>query len=169
MALPQQGTETDNSVCVCVIHRAVLMALPQQGTETKDGNSSRSFFSSSVNGLTPTGDGNLCTATVMIELFAGVNGLTPTGDGNSSTNLFITLSANLVLMALPQQGTETISRFVSLASLLTCVNGLTPTGDGNHRMPVYEEYWPECERSVNGLTPTGDGNSKLLPHQCNTV
>ena len=59
MALPQQGTETirlkKNTFAVYI----VLMALPQQGTETLLNNQQLSSYSlSSVNGLTPTGDGN---------------------------------------------------------------------------------------------------------------
>ena len=58
-----------------------------------------------------------------------VNGLTPTGDGNTYLSpplLWITP----VLMALPQQGTEThVVAGVWVDDF--CVNGLTPTGDGN--------------------------------------
>ena len=61
-----------------------------------------------VNGLTPTGDGNLLldTFAFVIEFFC-VNGLTPTGDGNSVFWGFKISFIAPVLMALPQQGTET--------------------------------------------------------------
>ena len=59
-----------------------------------------------VNGLTPTGDGNEGAACSLLTLHRRVNGLTPTGDGNY--NLYADSNALQVLMALPQQGTETI-------------------------------------------------------------
>ena len=83
------------------------MALPQQGTETCLAR--KNLFSLNddcVNGLTPTGDGNL-----KILLIKSVFGA--------------------VLMALPQQGTETSSSCSREVSFRECVNGLTPTGDGN--------------------------------------
>ena len=81
MALPQQGTETFSShVMFNIIPLSVLMALPQQGTETS---------SCSCNLITGT----------------SVNGLTPTGDGNS-LDLVPEVIKVFVLMALPQQGTE---------------------------------------------------------------
>ena len=95
MALPQQGTET-------LAHRghtpegSVLMALPQQGTETLQ----------SGNG---TDRSQICS----------VNGLTPTGDGNKLVNITsIAKSFIMVLMALPQQGTET-SQISCNTSLIT--------------------------------------------------
>ena len=66
-----------------------------------------------VNGLTPTGDGNLWPGTELIFAPLGVNGLTPTGDGNYIMKRFYFVMAIIVLMALPQQGTET-SKDVSL-------------------------------------------------------
>ena len=39
-----------------------------------------------------------------------------------------------VLMALPQQGTET--SYLSNIFLPVCVNGLTPTGDGNNTIAL---------------------------------
>ena len=105
------------------------MALPQQGTETED--SSCCSFS-------------IC-----------VNGLTPTGDGNYKKEYFYKKNKG-VLMALPQQGTETLFPVQGIASTGS-VNGLTPTGDGNEHpgipgAPVLR---------VNGLTPTGDGNKEV--------
>ena len=60
MALHQQGTETFLSELLPdPVRDVVLMALPQQGTETFSdfvvGTATGLF---SVNGLTPTGDGN---------------------------------------------------------------------------------------------------------------
>ena len=59
MALPQQGTETTlSSSSLSSLYWQVLMALPQQGTETWKLNKVKKFWLQSVNGLTPTGDGN---------------------------------------------------------------------------------------------------------------
>ena len=91
------------------------MALPQQGTETFV---VRVFFFKynfrSVNGLTPTGDGN-------------VSGIT----NPLSVVIAPILSVWAVLMALPQQGTETVLERNCKRVKKVCVNGLTPTGDGN--------------------------------------
>ena len=59
----------------------VLMALPQQGTETF----------------------KIC---FVVKFHESVNGLTPTGDGNFLLD-FSNVQTVAVLMALPQQGTET--------------------------------------------------------------
>ena len=80
MALPQQGTETTSYKNNQKVVKVVLMALPQQGTETGCNLYIRSTYLS-VNGLTPTGDGNK-TYKVHVYKKGGVNGLTPTGDGN---------------------------------------------------------------------------------------
>ena len=82
----------------------VLMALPQQGTETNEFSQHSKYYC--VNGLTPTGDGNYN------PMFSHsgencVNGLTPTGDGNEHRVPGDAFQQE-VLMALPQQGTETI-------------------------------------------------------------
>ena len=109
MALPQQGTETTTNYTFFVLFTDVLMALPQQGTETIYNIQTFIHFILCVNGLTPTGDGNRMLVTLLVShLDTCVNGLTPTGDGNLRKNqLFNEKSVN-VLMALPQQGTETI-------------------------------------------------------------
>ena len=61
------------------------MALPQQGTETKPNYGLEDDYGEeSVNGLTPTGDGNLKEKFEAAAEEASVNGLTPTGDGNPS-------------------------------------------------------------------------------------
>ena len=60
------------------------MALPQQGTET----TKKKTFAKKNKG--------------------SVNGLTPTGDGNSSHRNRLPPKRLTVLMALPQQGTETL-------------------------------------------------------------
>ncbi len=96
MALPQQGTET----IIMPLYKynkknIVLMALPQQGTET------------------------LFRVIFYFKTQNSVNGLTPTGDGNSSLKF---LDAwDLVLMALPQQGTETKNfSYESIVKLKMC-------------------------------------------------
>ena len=104
------------------------MALPQQGTETKYRSASSQQYLC-VNGLTPTGDGNLYAYCVL-------------------------RSSRPVLMALPQQGTETF-KICFVVKFHESVNGLTPTGDGNSLKQKRFKYSTSC---VNGLTPTGDGN-----------
>ena len=81
------------------------MALPQQGTETQWPDLQLRCYCS-VNGLTPTGDGNHISSFYYHYYSICVNGLTPTGDGN---HILFQICAKflLVLMALPQQGTET--------------------------------------------------------------
>ena len=65
-----------------------------------------------------------------------VNGLTPTGDGNTSPDFLLRADAEpAVLMALPQQGTETRVHTV-LHNIHDRVNGLTPTGDGNNALTI---------------------------------
>ena len=59
------------------------MALPQQGTETSAVISISLLFLLSVNGLTPTGDGNQDLRFRRPRKPLRVNGLTPTGDGNT--------------------------------------------------------------------------------------
>ena len=60
MALPQQGTETFMTSNLQHNFAHVLMALPQQGTETRVYRIFHfKYLLSCVNGLTPTGDGNL--------------------------------------------------------------------------------------------------------------
>ena len=59
------------------------MALPQQGTETDLSSISVTITKYCVNGLTPTGDGNVMfIETLSGDFYRSVNGLTPTGDGN---------------------------------------------------------------------------------------
>ena len=88
------------------------MALPQQGTETCGPSSVRFYEGGCVNGLTPTGDGNVQLHPYNIYV-SSVNGLTPTGDGNYFLFEKICFGLINVLMALPQQGTETASTFLS--------------------------------------------------------
>ena len=61
MALPQQGTETTTPTVLAkaAFTATVLMALPQQGTETGSPEIVYYKFLICVNGLTPTGDGNI--------------------------------------------------------------------------------------------------------------
>ena len=86
-----------------------------------------------VNGLTPTGDGNyLISYPLFTDIVYCVNGLTPTGDGNIKSDFENIKYRDIVLMALPQQGTETIvNTLISCQTSQCSVNGLTPTGDGN--------------------------------------
>ena len=46
---------------------------------------------------------------LIIARLQSVNGLTPTGDGNASSRQYLFKYSASVLMALPQQGTETSS------------------------------------------------------------
>ena len=114
------------------------MALPQQGTETLKLIETKLTKETSVNGLTPTGDGNPPFKPILRSPFS-VNGLTPTGDGNFLEFFF--LQSCQVLMALPQQGTETRDILYRRSdTFLLGVNGLTPTGDGNVRTITVEIF-----------------------------
>ena len=92
----------------------MLMALPQQGTETLSPNSFWKY-SSSVNGLTPTGDGNIAGFNTEHSLPLVLMALPQQGTETleDATAYFLRHS---VLMALPQQGTETYAYCVSKSS-----------------------------------------------------
>ena len=83
------------------------MALPQQGTETK-----KEYFYKKkirgVNGLTPTGDGNQMKKSFRLDLVHAVLMALPQQGTETAGFAYGQADPTEVLMALPQQGTETI-------------------------------------------------------------